>query len=154
MWKTGSRAQKRTGPTDVVLALCSLCNARWGGEGDWEPAGYMPRAMKACSSILSGGEGQSDSPRTEGVETGLPEDKRCGQGPAIVIAAGWTPGARGRSHGGTARPQSIVKTSAAPAPVGKAQLAQMRAWPWFLPQPKSHSPARLGAVLRCHLQLP
>lgn len=84
--------------TDVVLALSSLFNVGWGGEGDREPAGQMPRAMKACSSILSGGEGQSDSPRTEEVETGLSGDKRGGQIPTIVIAARWTLGARGRSH--------------------------------------------------------
>lgn len=76
----------------------------------------MPRAMKACSSVLSGGEGQSDGPRTEEVETGLPGDKRCGQAPAIVTAAGWTLRARGRRHRGTARPQGIVKVSVAPAP--------------------------------------
>lgn len=101
---------------DVVLALSSLCTAGWGGKGDREHAGWMPRAMKACSSVLSGGEGPSDSPKTEEVETGLPGDKRCGQGPAIVTAAGWSLGARGRSHCGTARAQGIVKMSAAPAP--------------------------------------
>lgn len=104
---------------DGVLALSSLFNAGWGGEGDREPAGQMPRAVKACSSILSGWEGQSDSPRTEEVETELPGDKRYGQVPAIVIGAGWTLGARGRSHCGTARPQGIVKISAAPAGTGE-----------------------------------
>lgn len=104
---------------DVVLSLSSLFNAAWGGEGDREPAGQMPRAMKACSSVLSGGEGQSDSPRTEEMETGLPGDKRGGQIPAIVIAAGWTLRATGRSHCGIARPQGIVKISAAPAGTGE-----------------------------------
>lgn len=79
----------------------------------------MPRAMKACSSVLSGGEGQSDRPTTEEVKTRLPGDKRCGQDAAIIIGAGWTLGARGRSRCGTARPQGIVKITAAPASTGE-----------------------------------
>lgn len=116
---------------DVVLVLSSLCNAGWGGQGDREPAGQMPRAMKACSSVLSGGEGQSDSHKTEEVETGLPGDKRCGKVPAIVIGARWTLGARGRSYLAQPDPKALLRSQL-------HLLAQVREWPWCLPQPRTH----------------
>lgn len=73
--------------------------------------------------------GGTVSPRTEGVGTGLPGDKRYGQGPAIVTAAGWTLGARGRSHCARLDLKPLLSSPPHLPMAGKAQLAQVKAWP-------------------------
>ena len=151
MWKTSSpgtqeRGAPRTPPQQMWSWSSAHCVMLDGEEGRQGACWLDAKGNKGLlfRSVWRGG---TVSPKTEGVGTGLPGDKRCGQGPAIVAAAGWTLGARGKSHCAWPDLKPLFSSPLHLPMAGKAQLAQVKAWLWFLPQPRP-------AILRLHPQLP